>query len=236
MKNVVVIFAGGSGTRMETNNIPKQFLNVFGKPLIIYTLEHFENHQEIDDIFIVCKEDWIDYLKDIIKKYNITKARDIVKGEASGQESIYNGLKLAKEHIKDNAIVLIHDGVRPILDEKTISKNIESVKEYGSAITCIPCFETVIVSRNKSNIDEALERSILYKAQAPQSFYLDDILSVHEKTNSYDGIVDSCTLMKRNGYDVHLINGLIGNMKITTKEDLYIFRSLITAKEDEQLK
>ena len=135
MSNVAVIFAGGTGQRMNTRTRPKQFLELHGKPIIIYTLEAFEDHSEIDGIIVVMLESWIPYTKELIRKYNLKKVKDVVPGGASGQDSIYNGLCAAARFYGDDDIVLIHDGVRPLIDEETITANIRGVEKLGTAIT-----------------------------------------------------------------------------------------------------
>ena len=235
--NIAIIFAGGSGTRMKTHGLPKQFLKVEGKSIIIKTLENFEYNQEIDKIYISCKEDWIDYLKEEIESNNIKKVVKIVPGGESGQDSIYNALKAAGQENPENSIVLIHDGVRPFIGKDLISKNIQDVKEYGSSITSTPCFETAIVSSDGENVENVPSRNIMYTAQAPQCFYLGKILAVHEEVRKrpqkYEGIVDSCNLMKSNGYDVHITLGPRNNIKVTTPSDYYIVQALYRYEEDE---
>lgn len=235
--NIAIIFAGGSGTRMKTHGLPKQFLKVEGKSIIIKTLENFEYNQEIDKIYIACKEDWIDYLKEELETNNITKVAKIVPGGESGQDSIYNALKAAGQENPANSIVLIHDGVRPFIGNDLISRNIQDVKEYGSSITSTPCFETAIVSSDGENVENVPSRSIMYTAQAPQCFYLGKILEVHEEVRKrpqkYEGIVDSCNLMKSNGYDVHITLGPRNNIKVTTPSDYYIVQALYRYEEDE---
>ena len=136
-KNIAVIFAGGSGRRMHTKDKPKQFLLVHGKPIIVHTIEQFENHPEIDGIIVVCIEGWIDYMNDMIYRYRLDKVKKVVPGGKTGQLSIYNGLCAAEEFFgTDGTIVLIHDGVRPLIDADTISRNIAAVREFGTAITC----------------------------------------------------------------------------------------------------
>ena len=153
--NIGVIFAGGVGKRMNSRVKPKQFIDVYGKPIIIHTLELFENHPEIDAIAVACLEDWIPYLQELLEKFNIKKVKKVVPGGASGQESIYNGLKAAEEIAAgEKSIVLIHDGVRPLINEKTITDNIESVKKYGSSITCVKVKETVLVVGEDNSIEE----------------------------------------------------------------------------------
>lgn len=238
MNNIAIIFAGGSGTRLvnSENKIPKQFLKIYGKPIIIYTLQLFEQHDLIDKIYIAIHPDYCDYMEDLVKKYHLNKIAGIVKGGASGQESIYNALKLAKRENSSDDIVLIHDGVRPNITSEVITKNIECARKNGNAITCTSCFETILVSQNTKNPDHVPHRKNTYCAQAPQTFKLGEIIDAHDKirkTNPfYADIVDSCTLFHALGKDAHMIEGNRGNIKITTIEDLYILRALIRYKED----
>ena len=235
--NIAIIFAGGSGTRMKTHGLPKQFLKIEGKSIIVKTLENFQNHEEIDKIYIACKEEWIDYLKEEIESNNITKVAKIVKGGESGQDSIYNALNAAGQENPENSIVLIHDGVRPFITKDLITRNIEDVKKYGSSITSTSCIETAIVSSDGENVEKVPSRSIMYTAQAPQCFYLGEILGLHEevrkKETRYEGIVDSCNLMKSNGRNVHLTMGPRNNIKVTTPTDYYIVQALYKYEEDE---
>ena len=151
--NIAVIFAGGVGSRMHSKSRPKQFLEMYNKPIIIHTLEHFENHSMIDAIVVVCIKEWIPYLKDLLYKYRIEKVRKVVPGGETGQLSIYNGLIAAKEISNvERSIVLIHDGVRPLINEKLIKNNIETVKKYGSAITTAKVKETILVVNDIVNI------------------------------------------------------------------------------------
>lgn len=238
MKNIAIIFAGGSGKRMKAN-IPKQFLKVYGKEIIIHTLEKFQYNKNIDLIYVGCIKEYIGELELLVKKYNITKIpKDgIVAGGATGQETIYNILKHAKKNNPGTSICLIHDGVRPIIDDETIDKNIEAVKQYRSAITVTKAFETPIISHDGENIDEVLNRNYVYTAQAPQSFILDDILKCHEiirkSPNGYDNpkIVDSCSLVKECGKDVHLIEGKRGNIKVTTYDDYAILLANLSVND-----
>lgn len=236
--NIAIIFAGGSGTRMKTHGLPKQFLKVEGKPIIIKTLENFEKNANIDKIYISCKADWIDYLKEEIENYHIEKVAKIVAGGETGQDSIYNALKAASEENPKDSIVLIHDGVRPFITQELINQNIEDVKQYGSSITSTPCFETAIVSDDGKNIQEVPDRNIMYTAQAPQCFYLGKIIEVHEKVrkteSKYEGIVDSCNLMRKNGYDVHITIGNRNNIKVTTPTDYYVVQALYKYEKDEE--
>ena len=134
--NIGIIFAGGIGERMHSKDRPKQFLEIHNKPIIVHTIEHFENNELIDDVIVVCVEEWIDYFNELIYKFGLTKIKKVVGGGKSGQLSIYNGLCAAKELVGDeDAVVLIHDGVRPLINSQLLTKNIENVKKYGSSIT-----------------------------------------------------------------------------------------------------
>ena len=144
--NIAVIFAGGVGKRMHSKECPKQFLKIYNKPIIIHTLEYFEKHPLIDAIVISCVEEWMPYLEELIYKYRIEKVKKVVVGGETGQLSIYNGLKAAEDVANgEKAIVLIHDGVRPLINAKLITDNIESVKKNGSAITTAVVKETILV-------------------------------------------------------------------------------------------
>ena len=236
--NIAVIFAGGVGTRMRTNGVPKQFLNVYGKPILIHTLEKFENNENIDAIVISCLKEYIEYLQKMIRKFDITKVRNIVPGGKTGQESIYNGLKAAKGiSVDDKDIVLIHDGVRPLIDDELINANINGVKKYGSAITCVECKETIVLRSDEDKIETATDRRNTRVARAPQSFYLNDIYDAHNKAieDGKENIIDSCTLMKMYGHELYMVKGKSENIKITTPDDYYIFKALLQVKEDSDI-
>lgn len=237
--NIAVIFAGGVGSRMHSKERPKQFLEMYNKPIIIHTIEHFENHPMIDAIVVVCVEDWIDYCKSLLYKFRIEKVKAIVPGGSTGQLSIYNGLKAAEKISGDEkSIVLIHDGVRPLINDKIITDNINSVKENGSAITTAVVKETIlVVNDGTSTIDYVPSRKNSRVARAPQSFWLKDILAAHEKALS-EGItncIDSCTMMQHYGFNLFLVDGPGENIKITTPEDFYTMRAILEAKENAQI-
>lgn len=236
--NIAVIFAGGVGKRMNSKDRPKQFLLVHGKPIIVHTIELFEYHEQIDGIIVVCVNNWIPYMEEMKYRYRLDKIGKIVPGGETGQLSIYNGLCAAEElyGVKEN-IVLIHDGVRPLINEKTITDNIESVKANGSAITCKLATETVILVDKDSKVCEVPSREASRMAQAPQSFWLNDILDVHRRAlaDGRKNMIDSCTMMRTYGKDLSVVIGPTENIKITTPDDFYTFRALYDAKENEQL-
>ncbi|MDY0153020.1 MAG: IspD/TarI family cytidylyltransferase [Prevotella sp.] len=235
--NIAVIFAGGSGLRMHTKSRPKQFLDLNGKPIIIYTLELFDNHPQIDAIVISCIESWIPFLEKMLRKFEITKVVKIVPGGNTGQDSIYNGLCAAEEIAAGNDVtVLIHDGVRPLISEETITDNINKVKECGTCITCVPATETFIVKQPDDTL-EIPSRANSLIARAPQSFHLCDIISAHRRAlneNRHD-FIDSCTMMSYYGYKLGTIIGPMENIKITTPTDFFVLRAMVKVHEDQQI-
>ena len=200
--NIGLIFAGGSGVRMNTKGMPKQFLQMNGKAIIIHTLEYFERCKDIDAIVVGCLEEYIEYLQSLLSANRITKVKRIVPGGKCGQESIYHGLCAAEEIADGEDIVLIHDGVRPLISEELLSSSIQMVKEKGNAITVTPATETIVQTENGETISNIIDRKSCYIAKAPQSFYLKDILKVHRQAivdNKCD-CIDSASLMREYGY------------------------------------
>lgn len=234
MKNIALIFAGGVGTRMNSKDKPKQFLELHGKPIIIYTLEHFQNHPKIDGIVVVMVAEWLEYFNSLIQRYQLTKVFDVVIGGETGQLSIYNGLTVIEKYFGKESIVLIHDGVRPLINQKIITDNINQVKQSGSAITTSPTIETFVVVNDEMVVQNVPTRKHSRLAKAPQSFKLSDIISVHRQAmleGIYDSI-DSCTLMSQYGYALTLVEGPIENIKVTTPTDYHIFRAIVELDEN----
>lgn len=243
-----LIFAGGSGQRMNSLSKPKQFLEMHGKPIIIYTLEHFEYHDEIDEIVVVCIKDWIEELKGFLKRHGITKVSTIVPGGRTGHDSIYYGLQAMEERIAEEKarngdregaeddIVLIHDGVRPMINAELISSNIAAVKQYGSAITAEPVNESILRSKDGVNIDEIPPREQMYMAKAPQTFYFKKIIKLYEMAQR-DGYktIDSSHLCSIYQVPMHIVMSTKKNIKITDPADYYIFRALYEALEGQQI-
>lgn len=231
-----LVFAGGTGKRMNSRSKPKQFLEMYGKPIIIYTLEHFEYHEQIDNIVIVCIKEWMEELKGLLKRFNITKVIKIVQGGGTGHDSIYLGLEAMKELASHNDIVLIHDGVRPLINEELITLNIEAVKKYGNAITAEASRESVIRSIDDKHVSEVPPRDQMYTAKAPQSFRYGDILSLYEMAKK-DGrkSIDSAHLCNIYHKQMYIIPSTSNNIKITEPADFYIYRALFDALENQQL-
>lgn len=234
--NIAVIFAGGSGLRMHTKSRPKQFLDLNGKPIIIYTLELFDNHPQIDAIVVACIENWIPFLEKQLRKFEITKVIKVVPGGETGQQSIYNALFAAENAGTDDSIVLIHDGVRPLITEQTITDNINKVKQSGSCITCIPATETLVVRQTDGSL-EIPSRADSLIARAPQSFFLKDIIAAHRRAlaEGRNDFIDSCTMMSQYGYKLGTIIGPMENIKITTPTDFFVLRAMMKVHEDQQI-
>lgn len=235
--NTAIIIAGGTGNRMR-QEIPKQFLTVNEKPVIIYTLEVFQKHPAVDEIIVVCLEGWEQILWAYIRQFDITKATAVIPGGACGQESIYNGLQeLAKTHEAED-IVLIHDAIRPLVSGEIISDCIHKTVEFGSAIAVIPCAEAMLVTENQEDSGEVYDRNCLKRTQTPQGFRLGKLLEIHKRALA-EGITDSvasCTLMIEMGEQVHFSKGSEKNIKLTTVEDIDIFKALLLARRAEWLK
>ncbi len=235
--NIAIIFAGGKGTRMGTE-IPKQFLEINGKPILVHTLELFQYHEMIDRIYISTLNEYIPYVNKLIEMYKLTKVKAVVEGGKTAQDSIYNALKKAEEENPEDSIVLIHDGVRPFVSIDVITENIECVKKNGNAITSIPAYETIMISSDGEIVEDVTNRSNTYVGQAPQSFYLKEIIEAHEEIQKrpqrYENMVDACTIYRELDKEVYLVKGNRGNMKITTPEDVYTFKAYLQYKENEQ--
>lgn len=237
--NFALIFAGGTGTRMHTKTKPKQFLELNGKPIIIHTIEHFENHPNIDEIVVVCVKDWLSYLNDLIEKFHIKKVKEVIPGGETGQESIFLGLccieKLLNK-IREKDLVLVHDGVRPLIDSKLISRNIACAQKYGNAITVSPMIETVIKVNEENEIIETIDRERCRNAKAPQTFRVQEIIECHRKARrERRSFIDCATMMAFYGRCLYTVPCGSENIKITTPADFYIFRAICEAKENSQI-
>ena len=237
--NIAMIIAGGKGVRTN-QDIPKQFLNIYDKPVIVYTLQAFQKHPEIDAIMVVCLEGWQEILKAYAHQFNITKLKWVVTGGENGQASIHNGIVQLEKDCSGDDLVLVHDGIRPNISEEIISSCIAECRMHGSAITVIPCAEAMLLRDEPcgKNSKEVIPRENLARTQTPQAFPLSKLLWAHKKAKE-EGItnsVASCTLMVELGEQVHFCPGSEKNIKITTTEDIEIFKALLMAKKDDWLK
>jgi len=235
--NIALIIAGGSGQRMH-QDIPKQFINVQDKPIIIYTMEAFQNHPDIDAIEVVCLNGWQEILIAYAKQFNISKLSGVVCGGATGQESIRNGIYAIEEKFGEEDIVLVHDAIRPMVTAEVISDNIARCRQYGSAIAVIPCAEAMLETDDKICSESSYDREKLMRTQTPQAFPLGKLIWAHREaqkrgiTNS----VASCTLMIELGEKLFFSAGSEKNIKLTTPEDIEIFKALLNSKKADWMK
>lgn len=237
MSNIALLIAGGTGNRMH-QDIPKQFITVNEKPIIVYTLEAFQKHANVDEIAVVCISGWENVLWAYAKQFNITKLRHIIPGGDCGQASIRNGVYALEKCCNPDDIVLIHDAIRPMVSQEIISDCIAKTQQYGCAIATIPCVEAMMQTEDGVVSVGSYPRDRLRRTQTPQGFSVGRICDLHRRalergiTNS----VASCTLMIEMGEQVHFSVGSEKNIKLTTVEDIDIFKALLLAKRSEWLK
>lgn len=235
--NIALIIAGGSGERMH-QDIPKQFLSINDRPVIVYTLEAFEHHPEIDEIAVVCIEGWEQVLMAYARQFGITKLKSVIPGGDCGQASIRNGVYALEENHSKDDIILIHDAIRPLVSAEIISDCIRVTSIYGNAIAVIPCAEAMLTTDDEQVSTGSYPRDGLKRTQTPQGFKLGDICDLHRRAldKGITGSIASCTLMIEMGQQVHFSIGSEKNVKLTTLEDIDIFKALLSAKRSEWLK
>ena len=235
--NIGLIIAGGSGQRMQ-QNIPKQFLTVEERPVIVYTLEAFQKHPDIDVIAVVCIEGWDTLLWAYANQFNITKLKHIIPGGKNGQDSIRNGVYELEKHYSSDDVVLIHDAIRPMVSQDIISDCIVKTRQKGCAISVIPCAEAMVITNDQETSTTCYPRDELKRTQTPQGFTIGKICDLHRRaleagiTNS----VASVTLMIEMGEKVYFSAGSEKNIKLTTVEDIDIFKALLHVKRSNWLK
>ncbi len=228
-----LIIAGGVGKRMGMD-IPKQFIMVEGKPIIIYTLESFQAHPDIDQILVVCKEGWDETLWGYVKQYNLDKVKWIIKGGTLGQYSINNGVQFLKAHCDPKDIVVIHDGIRPLVDELVLSDVIVKAKEFGNAVTSMPYNEQIFVKRTEETTTQYIDRNTLRRVSTPQAYRFDKLSWAYDKAVKEDiGMTDSSytnTMMVDLGETLYFAAGSDKNIKLTTTDDLAMFKAYLNMK------
>lgn len=228
MKNIALITAAGKGTRLVGAGIPKQFLRVRGKPILIYSAETFNNNNLIDEIYIITSKEHIEEVERLCRQYNINKLKGVIEGGQTRQQSVLNGLVAIKtNNTADNDIVLIHDGARPLVDDAIINNNVKACQEFDAVETVIPLEDTVIRSSQGQIIDEIADRNELYQVQTPQTFKFKLIYDAHKRFESLKLATDDAQLVHNSGKPVHLVEGSKKNLKITTIEDLGLMESLL---------
>lgn len=219
-----LIFAGGTGTRMTGSDRPKQFLEVGGRPILVHTIERFAGHPQVDGITVVCLADWIERLERCMAGMPYVSKVSVVPGGDTGQESIYRGVRHIREmrgDVRDD-VVLVHDGVRPIIDAATISACIQTVREHGGAVTVSPAIETIVSLGDDGRVASISDRSTCALARAPQGFWLHELASAHERARAEDlEFIDSLSLMAHYGRDAWAVEGQPQNIKVTTPTDYF---------------
>lgn len=233
-----MILAGGKGVRMN-QDIPKQFLNINDIPIIVYTLEAFQRHSEVDEILVVCIAGWTEILWAYARQFNITKLKWIVEGGETGQESIRNGVFELAKHCGEDDIVIIHDAIRPNVSQEIISSCIAQCRLMGSAVTVIPCVEAMLLRQEKGKSSkEVISRDSLARTQTPQAFSLKKLVWAHKEAQrrGISNSVATCTLMVELGEEVFFSAGSEKNVKLTTVEDIEIFKALLYLRKDTWLK
>lgn len=229
--NIALLTAAGSGTRMQLS-IPKQFIHVDDKPVIIYTMEAFQNHPSIDAIIVVTIEAWSDVLWAYARQFGITKLKWVVPGGATGQESIRNGLEVLKQELSDDDVVLVHDGNRPLVSSQIISDSLATFSKYGSAVAAIPCTEVVFETDDGLTSMVSTERERLLRTQTPHTYRLGELYNAHleAQRRGLTNTAASCMLMKELGRLTYFSKGSEENLKITTPDDLKIFKALLSIR------
>jgi len=236
---VAIIIAGGSGHRMG-QDIPKQFINVYDKPVLIYTLEGFQKHPQVDAIEVVCIDGWHDIVWAYAKQFNIDKLKWIVSGGSTGQESIRNGVYHLEGICKEDDIVIIHDGIRPLVDESVLSDVIIKCGQYGNAVTYLPYNEQIFVVDDEISTVQYIPRETLRRVSTPQAYQYGKLLWGYKKAFAEEiGIYGSSytnTMMVELGERLYFAAGSDKNIKLTTKDDLEMFKAYLKAEKDSWLK
>lgn len=233
MKNYLILLAGGVGKRMG-GDIPKQFMKVKGKPIIVYSIENFQRNEQIDSIVIVCLREWIDYLKEIIKEYQLTKVKWIIEGGETGHDSIRNGVFFLKNKLESTDYVIVHDAVRPILPQKAINEVIHVAHENGNASSSIVCHPPIVYTEDfKSGIKD-IDRDHVMLTASPQVYKYGSALDCYEKAEKEDkhNFTFTSSLFIHYKERVFFAKGTTSNIKITRKEDLALFEALLSIPEE----
>ena len=234
---VALLTAAGTGTRMH-QNVPKQFIHVSNKPIIVHTMEAFQCHPSVDAILVVTLKSWTEVLRAYANQFGITKLRWIVPGGETNQESIRNGiLKLKGEFLDENITVIVHDGNRPLVTSEIISDNLATFAKYGSAVAVVPCTDVIFESDNGFSSHTSTEREKLFRTQTPHTYHLNDLVQAHEEAQKrgIKGTAASCMLMKELGHESYFSKGSEENIKITTMDDLRIFKALLRIRQYDRI-
>lgn len=236
-KVIALLTAGGTGTRTN-QDIPKQFFHINNKPLIVYTMEAFEKHPAVDEIIVVCLDGWHEILKAYAKQFNITKLKYVVSGGATGQESIYNGLKELEKHCNKDDAVIVHDGNRALVSDEIINGALSTYYKHGSAVVAIPCTEVVFMSEGQEESQTEIPREKLLRTQTPHIYSLGKLLWAHQqaKEKNLTSMAASCSLMRELGETTYFSKGSEMNFKITTLDDLDMFKAVLNTEKESWIK
>lgn len=233
MKNYVILLAGGVGKRMGAD-IPKQFLDIDGKPIIVYTIENFQRNEQIEKIVVVCIREWMDYVKELVDKYGLTKVEWITEGGRSGHDSIRNGVFFLKDKIEPDDYIIVHDAVRPVLPQKAIDEVLRVAHEKGNASSSVPCHPPIVYTEDQESGITDIDREHVMLTASPQAYRYSLALKCYEKAerdNRHDFTFTSSLLIHYRER-VYFAKGTTSNIKITKKEDLALFEALLKVPED----
>ena len=233
MKNYVILLAGGIGKRMQSD-VPKQFMEVNGKPIIVYTIENFQRNEQIEKIVVVCVKEWIDYLKRMINEYSLNKVEWIIEGGNTGHDSIRNGVFFLKDKIEPDDYIVVHDAVRPILPQKAIDEVLEVAHYRGNASSSIVCHPPIVYTEDHESAITDIDRERVMLTASPQAFKYSLALKCYERAeqeNRHDFTFTS-SLLIHCGERIYFAKGTTCNIKITQKEDVALFQALLNIPEE----
>ena len=231
--NYVILLAGGVGKRMGAD-IPKQFIKVKGKPIIVYSIENFQRNEQIEKIVVVCVKDWIDYVKELVKEYGLTKVEWIIEGGSSGHDSIKNGVFFLKDKVNPDDYIIVHDAVRPILTQKATNEVLRVAHEKGNASSSIVCHPPIVCTEDGESGVKDIDREHVMLTASPQAYKFSLALSCYEKAEAENknNFTFTSSLLIHYGERVYFAKGTTSNIKVTKKEDIALFEALLNVPEE----
>ena len=231
--NYVILLAGGVGKRMGAD-IPKQFIKVKGKPIIVYSIENFQRNEQIEKIVVVCVKDWIDYVKELVKEYGLTKVEWVIEGGSTGHNSIKNGVFFLKDKVNPDDYIIVHDAVRPILPQKAINEVLRVAHEKGNACSSIVCHPPIVYTEDGESGVKDIDREHVMLTASPQAYKFSLALSCYEKAEAENknNFTVTSSLLIHYGERVYFAKGTTSNIKVTKKEDIALFEALLNVPEE----